>query len=143
MILQVETREDIVVAKVELTTLDFHTTKEFRQETASLVANRCVVLDLEAINFIDSTGLGALLTLLRAVRLNGGELRLTGVGPKVLTIFRLVRMNNVFEIYSDSEEAISSFSSPDNRNDPAPQCPDETGHDRKGPGRSSEMIREL
>jgi anti-sigma B factor antagonist len=142
MILKTETIGEVVVAKVGISQLDIQTTEEFREEVASLASNRHLVLDLGAVEFIDSTGLGALLSLLRKLKLNSGDLRLTGIGAQVLSIFRLVRMNRVFEIYPSVEEAVSSFSWPSSQNEKATPLNDDTSHKCNDLGRSSGWIKE-
>ena len=142
MILKTETIGEIAVAKVCISQLDIQTTKEFREELASFSSAQYVVLDLGAVEFIDSTGLGALLSVLRKLKLGGGDLRLTGIGAQVLSIFRLVRMNKVFEIYPSVEEAVSSFSWPHSQNDRVALSNDETGYKRNDLGRPSEWVNE-
>ncbi len=110
------TIDNVLIAKVCISRLDIQTTEQFRADAKSLFSAERVVLNLESVEFIDSTGLGALLSLLRNLKSHEGELRLTGVGAQVLSIFRLVRMNKVFEIYSTVEEALPSFSNEPRQN---------------------------
>ena len=68
-----------------------------------------VVIDLSPVTFIDSSGLGALLTALKASREAGGDTRLCGMSAAVKTIFELTRMYRVFDIFPGREEALKSF----------------------------------
>jgi anti-sigma B factor antagonist len=68
-----------------------------------------VVIDLSSVTFIDSSGLGVLLTALKAARASGGDVRLTGLTPPVKTIFELTRLFQVFSSFPTVEQAIQSF----------------------------------
>ena len=70
-----------------------------------------VVLDLSQIQFIDSSGLGTLVSLNRKLIRDGGELRLAGITRPVATVFELTRLHRFFEIYDTVEEAVASFES--------------------------------
>ena len=69
-----------------------------------------IVIDLSKTTYIDSTGLGILISSLRKVGKEGGDLKILGPLPaQVRRIFELTRLNRVFEFYDDEREAISSF----------------------------------
>lgn len=63
------------------------------------------VLDLSALEFIDSSGLSALISALKRVREAQGSLRLAGLKDQALSVIRLTRLDRVFEIYPDAEAA--------------------------------------
>jgi len=67
------------------------------------------VLDLSRLRFVDSSGLGALLSCLRQLTGRGGDLRLSGMSKPVRALFELVRMHRIFDIYPTKEEAIKAF----------------------------------
>ncbi len=69
-----------------------------------------LVIDLSPVNFIDSSGLGALLTALREARSAGGTVKLCGMSAPVKAIFELTRMYRVFDVFVDADEAVASFS---------------------------------
>jgi anti-sigma B factor antagonist len=58
-----------------------------------------LVLDMSAVQFIDSTGLGILVGTLQRVRTGDGELRLAGARPEVLRILRITGLDKVFATY--------------------------------------------
>ncbi len=66
-----------------------------------------VVLDLEAVDFIDSSGLSALVSALKAIRQQGGMLNLCKPQPQVLTALRLTLLDRVFPIFPSVEDALS------------------------------------
>lgn len=74
-----------------------------------LSGKKRIVLDLQHVNFIDSSGLGALISILKRVTGDGGELKLYGMTREVRALFELVRMHRIFEVYNSRDEALSSF----------------------------------
>jgi anti-sigma B factor antagonist len=67
-----------------------------------------VVLQLDQLQFIDSSGLGALLRLMQAARTKGGDLKLSGVPPQVRKILQMTHLLPQFETYELLEEAITA-----------------------------------
>jgi anti-sigma B factor antagonist len=65
-----------------------------------------VIVDLGEVEFIDSSGLSALVSGLKALRSKGGTLSLTRAHPQALTALRLTMLDRVFPIFSTVEEAI-------------------------------------
>lgn len=83
----------------------------FRDRIKNLIAdgkNRLVV-DLSQVKFIDSFGLGALVSALRVVRAAEGDLKLACVPPSVESVLRLTRLSTVFECFPGMEEALRAF----------------------------------
>ena len=67
-----------------------------------------VVLQLEQVEFVDSSGLGAMVRLMQAARSKGGDLKLSGVPPKILKTLELTKLISQFETYDSVEEAITA-----------------------------------
>lgn len=67
-----------------------------------------IVLDMTHIDFIDSSGLGALISSLKSVG-NAGELILCHVSQPVMKVFTLTRMHRIFKIFDSTEQAVSFF----------------------------------
>ncbi len=78
--------------------LDAVTAPELRPTLDALVAERRrrVVVDLSALRLIDSSGVGAIVSLYKRVRANGGGLSVIGLRDQPLAIFRLLRLDRVF-----------------------------------------------
>lgn len=68
------------------------------------------IIDLKQIGFMDSTGLGALVSCLRQVEEHAGKLALCAMQPPVRTLFELVRLHKVFDIYDSLDEANRAYS---------------------------------
>jgi anti-sigma B factor antagonist len=69
-----------------------------------------VVFDMGNVNFIDSAGCGALITVLRQLTSSNGILKLYNVQNQVRLVFELVRMHKIIDIFNTQQEAILSFS---------------------------------
>lgn len=67
-----------------------------------------VVLQLDQVEFLDSSGLGALMRLVQAARAKGGDLKLSGVPPQVRKVLQLTNLLAQFETYESLEEAITA-----------------------------------
>jgi anti-sigma B factor antagonist len=71
-----------------------------------------LVFDCSALDFVDSSGLGAIVGCLRKALEKEGELRLVGLTPKVAMVFSLTQAERLFSIFSNIGEAIASFAVP-------------------------------
>jgi anti-sigma B factor antagonist len=68
-----------------------------------------IMIDLAEITWVNSTGLGILITSHLAARSKGGSLKLIGVSKRIESILSVTRLNTVFDIYPTEEEARKSF----------------------------------
>ena len=68
-----------------------------------------IVLNLSEVDFIDSTGLGAIVSSLKSMG-EFGDLVISNPRETVMSLFRLTRMNRVFNILPSEEEALASLS---------------------------------
>ncbi len=68
-----------------------------------------LALDLSGVTFIDSTGLGILISLMRQLKEEGKALRLIGLTDEVRSIFEITRLHRVFELADNVEAAIQEM----------------------------------
>ena len=71
----------------------------------SLPEVRNVVMDLSGVDFLDSSGLGSLIALLKRVSERGGDMKIAGLQKKVRMVFEITRAFKVFEIFDNADEA--------------------------------------
>ena len=103
----------IVTLRPETEFLDASNSAAFRAAVEqSVPAPTLAVIDLTEIKFIDSSGCGAMLTLLRRATAAGGDLKLCCICPPVRAILQMVRMHRVYDLCVDAAEAASSFHAP-------------------------------
>ena len=86
------------------------TAPEFSRRLNEAIARgkTSVVLDLSAVEFIDSTGLSVLLNGLRRVTRAQGRLALVCANPTVLRLFEITKLDTTFDIRTSREEAIAA-----------------------------------
>jgi anti-sigma B factor antagonist len=68
-----------------------------------------LVFDLSELEFIDSTGIGALVSCLRQAHGSESEIKLCSLNKPVQAVFELVRLHRVFSIYNGPAEAVNSY----------------------------------
>lgn len=71
--------------------------------------DRKFVVDFGDTSYIDSSGLGVLVSLAKEVREEGGELRLAGLDDDLRTLFELTRLDTLFHIADDRSQAMADF----------------------------------
>ncbi len=67
-----------------------------------------IVLDLSAVTFLDSTGLGVLITGLKRCRSADGDLVLVTAQPNVLKVLEITGLNDVFQVHDSVDDAVST-----------------------------------
>ncbi len=68
-----------------------------------------VVIDLSKVDWMNSTGLGILISGLTTMRNSGGELKLANVTEKIQSLLTITKLITVFECHDSLEEAVESF----------------------------------
>lgn len=68
-----------------------------------------IVVDLQDVNWMGSVGIGILICCLTTVRNAGGDLRLSGPSKKVLRLLKMTRLDGIFQMYPDTDQAVQSF----------------------------------
>lgn len=91
--------------------MDADASGPFKERIACLCAGGVtkLVVDLSGVDFLDSSGLGALVACLRKAREKHGDIKLAGLRPEVKSIFEITRVSRLFQICADAAEAASSF----------------------------------
>lgn len=111
MISEVKKINDVMVVEL-IGSLDVSLQVELKDKLLRTFAeNRDgdVVLDFKKVNFIDSSCLGVLVSLTRKLRVNKADIKLVNMTDDVRSIFQITRLDKIFEIYDDVDEALDSF----------------------------------
>lgn len=87
--------------------VDVYTSPALKERLIESVDSGCsnILVDMSNVAFIDSSGLGVLVSGLRRVKERGGNMRLVCTKDSILKIFRITGLDKVFPIFSDMEEA--------------------------------------
>jgi len=111
--MQVEMAEqgDIVQINVQEERMDAHNSGELKEKMLQLFdEDKCnLIINLGAVRFIDSSGLGALVSGFKNASTREGSLKLCCLQPQVHSMFELTRLHRVFEIFTDQNEALASY----------------------------------
>ena len=70
---------------------------------------RKIIMDMGKVKYVDSSGIGELVSCYTTITNRGGQLRLTNIHAKILSLLQLTALVSVFEIYDSNEDAIQSF----------------------------------
>ena len=94
--------------------IDVYTAPKLREKLISLVeaGSYQLIVDMEGVEFLDSTGLGVLVGGLKRVRAHDGWIDLVCTQGRILRIFKITGLNKVFNIYDTVPEAIAGHSLP-------------------------------
>jgi anti-sigma B factor antagonist len=106
---RVEGDRSVVVVGGEI---DVYTAPKLREHIIDLVSNGShhLIIDMENVDFLDSTGLGVLVGGLKRVRAHEGSLDLVCTQDRILKIFRITGLTKVFAIHATVDEALASTS---------------------------------
>ena len=90
--------------------IDVYTAPKLRDKITELVADGVydIVIDMEEVEFLDSTGLGVLVGGLKKVRAHDGSLQLVCTQDRLLKIFRITGLAKVFVIHDSADAALAS-----------------------------------
>lgn len=101
---------DILVVRAggQLNVANRHELKDLVQ-VALDGGERKFVLDFSGTGYIDSSGLGALVTLVKKVRESGGDIRLAGLNADLRQLFTLTKLDSLFRIADTPDEALAAF----------------------------------
>ena len=104
------TENNVLIIKICAKMLDVSKFSEFKKTTLPLLQNqKKVIFDLEELPFVDSSGCGAILSCIRQVSAEDGVLKICNTNKRVRTLFELIRMHKIVDIYNTRQEALDSF----------------------------------
>ncbi len=110
MAFQVTKENDVTVVAVE-GQLIVGNRQELKQKVLDELENgeRKFVVDFDQTGYIDSSGLGVLVSLSKKIREQGGELRLAGLNEDLRTLFELTKLDTLFKIAGSRAEALKGL----------------------------------
>lgn len=120
MELSYDQKKDVIIVQLKSESLDAKDAPDFKQKVIDIINTndvRHIIFDLSQLKFIDSSGLGSFLAILRNLNSQGGDLKLANMSNTVRTMFELVSMHKIFEIFNTKEEALRSFSTQNSINE--------------------------
>lgn len=90
--------------------VDVYTGPQLRERVVELIGDGFIhlIADLRDVEFLDSTGIGALVGSLRRVRVHDGSLMLVTSSARILEIFKITGLNHAFAMYPSISEAVET-----------------------------------
>ncbi|MEM7417977.1 MAG: STAS domain-containing protein [Gemmatimonadota bacterium] len=110
MSFQVSRNDDVTLIEVE-GQLIVGNRQELKQQVLEQLegGDQKFVIDFANTGYIDSSGLGVLVSLSKKIREQGGELRLSSLNDDLRTLFELTKLDTLFKITNNKEEALDGF----------------------------------
>jgi len=106
----VDTDGDVTVVSFNVKSLDAGNSKNFKTDISPLLEeNNKFVFAMDSLTFVDSSGCGVMLSCLRKLNSTDGDVKLSGVNGPVHTLFELIRLHKIFEIYNTRDEAVKAY----------------------------------
>lgn len=103
-------KEIATILEIEYTMLTSTNAKDFKKELEKEIKqDNNIILDLNQVTFIDSSGLGVFLSCLKILNQKGGDLKICNITKPVRVLFELVRLHQIIEIFNSTEEALKAF----------------------------------
>ena len=99
-----------IVIRIDEERLDAHNSGELKVVLQQLFegGNLTLLVDLKNVRFIDSSGLGALVSGFKNATVKHGVLKLSSLQPQVKSMFELTRLHRVFEIFPTEADALGN-----------------------------------
>jgi anti-sigma B factor antagonist len=87
--------------------VDVYTAPKLKEKLVAVIGDGCanVIVNLEGVSFIDSSGLGVLVSALRRARERDGAVRIVCTRENILKIFRITGLDKVFPVFADIADA--------------------------------------
>ena len=110
MAVQVETKNEITVCHID-GEININSSPDIKKAIDRLIVKKTpkIVVNFSKVTYVDSSGLATLVEILKNMRSYGGRLKLTNLSSKVKSLFEITKLEKLFDIMADEEEAISTF----------------------------------
>lgn len=91
--------------------IDINSSPGIKKAFDNLISKKTpkIVINLSQVTYVDSSGLATLVEILKNMKSYGGRMRLTNLSSKIKSLFEITKLEKLFEIMADEEEAISTF----------------------------------
>ncbi|NLK63053.1 MAG: STAS domain-containing protein [Fusobacteria bacterium] len=91
--------------------VDVYTSVSLKKELNNIIeqGNDKILIDLGKTTYMDSSGLGVLVAILKLLKKNNGQMKIVELTPTIKKVFELTRLSNFFDIYDTEEDALKNF----------------------------------
>ena len=106
-----EVKNETLIIRVKDTTFDARGVKQFKRDMFLAISEsdfKNIVVNLENVRMVDSTGLGGLLFAKRQTDIRGGRCYLINPKPRILSLLKISKLENIFELARSEQEALTA-----------------------------------
>jgi len=106
--------EGVVILDIDGKSIGGPDSEIFQAQIQALLdaGKKQVLVNLEKVNWINSTGIGILISGYSVLDKQGGKLKLVHVSERIHNVLKITRLNTIFEYYETEDEAVRSFTQP-------------------------------
>ena len=97
----------VLIAEIE-GEINISTSPELKKKFENIEISN-VVINLDKVGYVDSSGLATLVEILKKARAKGGKIHLTHLSDKVRSLFEITKLDKLFGIYQDDQSALEQF----------------------------------
>jgi len=110
MKINTQLKNDVLVCAVD-GEIDINTSPQVKKSFDKVIKEKRekVIINLEKVSYIDSSGLATLVEILKNFKNYGGKLKLVSLSSKVKSLFEITRLEKLFDISDREDEAINAF----------------------------------
>ena len=110
--MEIETREDDQISILSISgEIDLYNAPKLKDKIQSLADAKCykIIINLDKVSYVDSSGIGALISSFSNLKKFGGSLRICHVAGSVRKVFELTKLTYFFDIDNTEEESLSAL----------------------------------
>ncbi|NOY37763.1 MAG: STAS domain-containing protein [Chlorobi bacterium] len=111
----IEKKDDIVIVTFDESVKKFNAliTEEAKKQLTALFdkPNTKVILSLKGVSYVDSSGFGVFLSLMKTANNNYSFFKISDISDEVMELFKLLQLHNVFDICETVEDCLKTFPS--------------------------------
>ena len=110
MSVKVEEKNGLTVCGID-GEIDINTSPDIKKQFDKLLSRKTlkIVINLSKVTYVDSSGLATLVEILKNMRSYGGRMRLSNMSSKIKSLFEITKLDKLFEIMADEDDAVSTF----------------------------------
>jgi anti-sigma B factor antagonist len=103
-------RDNYIVLQLE-GRMDLNSSSQLKERVKDYLRDGStnLILDVSGVSFINSSGLGTLVSILKDVRMVKGRMVLSNLAQYVQEVFEITQLSHIFDIYATEKEAVASF----------------------------------
>ena len=109
--INIEKRNNLDIISFTINKINALITDEIKADVNKVFekANSRVIIDLRGIEYIDSSGFGCFLAIMKSARNNYGVLKFANPEPRIMELFQTLHLHTVFQIFDNIDDCIKSF----------------------------------